>query len=144
MSEFQREHRYYVAKVSDARKYLTDLEQGILAGLLGKITGGRLQDDKAPLICCVVEQDWPEYEPTWQAIEERVTGGTAGGGRDMEVERLRGLILRATAELEVVEYDNDPPARVVALLDDMRAVSRAALLRHNAKAVEPARSDGPA
>jgi len=86
--------------------------------LLGKISWGRVQDDKAPLICCVVEQDWPEYEPTWQAIEERVTGGTAGGDRDMEVERLRGLILRATAELEVVEYDNDPPARVVALLDD--------------------------
>lgn len=83
MSEFQREHRYYVVKVSDARKYLTDLEQGILALLLGKTTSGRLQDGKDPLICVVVEHDWPEYEPTWQAIEERVTGGTACGVQDM-------------------------------------------------------------
>lgn len=24
--------------------------------------------------CVVVESDWPEYEPTWRAIEARVTG----------------------------------------------------------------------
>jgi hypothetical protein len=93
MSEFQREHRYYVAKVRDVEKYLTDFEHAVLAGMLRKLSQGRVQDGKDPLICCVVEQDWPEYEPTWQAIEERVTGGTAGGARDMEVERLRGLIL---------------------------------------------------
>ena len=29
---------------------------------------------KEPLDCVVVESDWPEYEPTWRAIEARVTG----------------------------------------------------------------------
>lgn len=24
--------------------------------------------------CVIVESDWPEYEPTWKAIEARVTG----------------------------------------------------------------------
>lgn len=37
-----------------------------------------------------------------------------------ELECLHGLIVRATAELELVEYDNDPPARVINLLNEMR------------------------
>jgi len=51
-----------------------------------------------------------------------------GDEENNEFDRLRGLILRATAELEIVEYDNDPPARVSALLDELRAVNRGALL----------------
>lgn len=51
---------------------------------------------------------------------------------EAEIERLRGIILRATAELECVEYDNDPPQRVVRLLEEMRAVNRGALLTPNA------------
>jgi hypothetical protein len=46
-----------------------------------------------------------------------------------DIERLRGLILRACAELETVEYECDPPARIVALMDELRAVNRDALLR---------------
>lgn len=80
MSEFQREHRYYVAKVSDVKKYLTDCERSILAALLGKLTAGRVQDDKDPLICAVVERDWPEYEPTWAAIETRMTSNREAVG----------------------------------------------------------------
>jgi hypothetical protein len=44
-----------------------------------------------------------------------------------ECDELRGLILRASAELETVDYENDPPGRVVALMDELRAVNRAAL-----------------
>ena len=29
----------------------------------------------APFRCVVVEHDWPEYEPTWQAIEKRMNAG---------------------------------------------------------------------
>ena len=29
---------------------------------------------RPPLGCVVVESDWPEYEPTWRAIEARATG----------------------------------------------------------------------
>ena len=29
---------------------------------------------KPRLDCVVVEVDWPEYEPTWEAIEARITG----------------------------------------------------------------------
>lgn len=35
---------------------------------------GREEVGKAPLECVVVESDWPEYEPTWEAIEARMTG----------------------------------------------------------------------
>lgn len=48
-----------------------------------------------------------------------------------DIESMRGLILRASAELETVEYENDPPAHVAQLLDEMRAVNRAALLAPN-------------
>jgi hypothetical protein len=38
---------------------------------------GRRRQGKKPLVACVVESDWPEYEPTWNAIEERTKFGTA-------------------------------------------------------------------
>ncbi len=48
-----------------------------------------------------------------------------------EIERLRELILRASAVLETVDYETDPPMRVVALMDELRAVNRSVLLTPN-------------
>lgn len=44
-----------------------------LSALVGKIYDGRDDDMNPVLEYVVVEKDWPEYEPTWQAIEKRVT-----------------------------------------------------------------------
>ena len=41
-----------------------------------------------------------------------------------KIVRLRRLILRASAVLETVEYDNDPPQRVVDLTNELRSVNR--------------------
>lgn len=68
MSEFKREDRYIVIKRSDLakvpvayRKYLVDP----LFHLLPHLPQREF---------VVVEGDWPEFEPTWAAIEARVTG----------------------------------------------------------------------
>jgi len=70
--DFEREFRYLVMKFKDVNKYLTDTEKEMLLAITRKIAKGRCDDIKMPLDCVVVESDWPEYEPTWKAIEERL------------------------------------------------------------------------
>ena len=72
--EFQRENRYVVFKRSDMRKYLSQSECKQVEGLALHICLSRECDGKHPLNCLIVEPDWPEFEPTWGAIEARVTG----------------------------------------------------------------------
>ncbi|WP_353192147.1 hypothetical protein [Pandoraea pnomenusa] len=63
---FEREERYIVIK----RKNLSSTKEQILRDVL--------HDNAISTVACVVvESDWPEYEPTWAAIEARVTGRTA-------------------------------------------------------------------
>lgn len=68
----EREYRYVVIKVRDARAALTEDEGRTLDRLADKVTAYRYDQGKGRLVCVVVESDWPEYEPTWQAIERRV------------------------------------------------------------------------
>lgn len=71
---FERENRYSVIKWEDAEKYL-DPETLYEFGLIGgAVAAGRLAGGKQPVECVVVESDWPEYEPTWEAIQARVEG----------------------------------------------------------------------
>ena len=73
-TEFQREERYLVFKLSDVAEHFTFGERLQLARLAEVQRVGRKEAGKAPLDCVVVEADWPEYEPTWKAIEARMTG----------------------------------------------------------------------
>lgn len=73
-TEFKREERYIVFKVSDLGNSLKGDE---IRKLAREYAEHRKQQGKKPLDCVVVEKDWPEYEPTWQAIEARVTGAQA-------------------------------------------------------------------
>ena len=70
-TEFQREERYVVFKVSDLGNSLKGDE---IRRLAREYAEQRRLKGKEPLECVVVEKDWPEYEPTWKAIEARVTG----------------------------------------------------------------------
>lgn len=70
-TEFKREERYIVFKVSDLGNSLKGDE---IRQLAGEYAEQRRLKGKPPLECVVVESDWPEYEPTWRAIEARVTG----------------------------------------------------------------------
>ncbi|KWV72127.1 hypothetical protein [Pseudomonas fluorescens] len=70
MSEFKREVRYTVIKHSQ----LTESQMQYLKGC---IFGEGIPTVKA----VVVESDWPEFEPVWKMIEDRVFDAPAEGGK---------------------------------------------------------------
>lgn len=72
MSAFKRQFRYTVLKDRDVHLGLNKAERTELEALCTKVDQYRASVGRPPLICVVVEADWPEYEPTWKAIEERV------------------------------------------------------------------------
>ena len=72
--QFKREQRYFVVKVKDAKEYLDAHQLEKLAEIADTISEGREKDGIPAVESVVVESDWPEYESTWRAIEDRVTG----------------------------------------------------------------------
>lgn len=74
MSEqFKREWRYVVFKIKDIHAYLSDAQIEAIKTAGETIAAGRSIAGKLPFNAVVVEQDWPEFEPTWNAIEARMT-----------------------------------------------------------------------
>lgn len=76
--KMDRENRYLVIKRSDLRmaeNLLTPEAFKALETLEKMSNQVRANNGKPPLCCVVVESDWPEYEPTWAAIEKRVEKG---------------------------------------------------------------------
>ncbi len=74
MSDFKREDRYLVLKRTDiekAKERMTAKDWDNFQYVVGLINYTRKKNNKQPLKCVVVESDWPEYEPTWKAIEIR-------------------------------------------------------------------------
>lgn len=92
---FERETRYIVIKRSDLAK----LDQ---AGLLRPESLDGLVDicgRLPPREYVVVESDWPEFQPTWAAIEARVSGlatTVPAGCKVVPVELLERTICRLT------------------------------------------------
>ena len=70
-TEFKREERYIVFKLADLG---TSFKGDEIRQLAREYVEQRRRNGKPPLECVVVESDWPEYEPTWKAIEARMTG----------------------------------------------------------------------
>lgn len=87
---FERQGRYIVLKISDLERAGIPQEcMDALNYIMLRVAGYReYEAGKPPLQCVVVEHDWPEYEPTWAAIEARVCHGTnlrtrcAGSGKE--------------------------------------------------------------
>ena len=70
MSNFKREVRYTVIKHSQ----LTDAQIGFLKNCI--------HGEGIPTVeAVVVESDWPEYEPVWKMIDDRVTAAPVEGGK---------------------------------------------------------------
>lgn len=67
----EREQKYIVIKMSDFDKLKYE-DQLRLRAIVRRVERQRSRDGKEPLKAVVVEHDWPEYEPTWKAIEARV------------------------------------------------------------------------
>lgn len=74
-NQFKREPRYIVFKIKDLRRYCSEQTQEAALSIGDIIANGRRRDGKAPFNAVVVEQDWPEFEPTWAAIEARMKEG---------------------------------------------------------------------
>ena len=70
MSKFIRFKKYCVFKWDDFGKYLTDEEKDIASKLIGKISQGRLNDDKALKQYIIVNQSMPYAEQVWQLIQD--------------------------------------------------------------------------
>ena len=77
--EFKREPRYVVFKIKDIEKYLTQGEKDSLMCIGEEIAFSRADDGKPPFNAVVVEQDWPEFEMVWAAIEARMKVPNACG-----------------------------------------------------------------
>lgn len=69
---FKREERYMVIKYKDAL-YLSETDNAHLSRIGKRIEKIRAERGKQPFKAVVVESDWPEYEPTFKAIEARIT-----------------------------------------------------------------------
>lgn len=70
---FRREVRYVVFKISDIERYVTGEDKILISEVGRAIAIGRKSDGKPPFNAVVVEQDWPEFETTWAAIEARMS-----------------------------------------------------------------------
>ena len=101
----KREHRYMVFKLTDMEASLTRQEINLLERLAEKVRDYRTHAGKQPLECVVVESDWPEYEPTWQAIENRMDGTES----QEQVEPTLNEALARACELEDIYIDTDAP-----------------------------------
>lgn len=71
---FKQENKYFVAKRSDCKKYLTPEEHKILLMLGDKIVMSRIENHQPIRSFVVVQNNWkPEFEATWKLLEERVS-----------------------------------------------------------------------
>ena len=69
MSEFKRESRYLVLKLSDVEAALDDRQKGMLEGLTLTVDSHRISEGKSPLRAVVIEADWPIYEQAWELVK---------------------------------------------------------------------------
>lgn len=92
--EFQREDRYIVIKRKDLENAPALMAYALQVALDG------LREHLPERECLVIEGDWPEYEPTWAAIQARTEGHVATTEPAVEgdvVARLTEIAYRDTA-----------------------------------------------
>lgn len=116
--EFKREERYIVIKKSHLEKHAPDHVQKHLGFVLADV-----RRYLPALDAVVVESDWPEYEPTWAAIEHRMTGAASWDGEGLPpvgtvceirnaalgTEWAEATIVFASRNVIVWEWAGEPP-----------------------------------
>ena len=109
MAEFEREIRYIVFKVKDFEKVATSTERAIVEILATRIDEHRFHQNRKPVNCVVVEDDWPEYEAVWKMIEARVSGATPPPGDQVQeaVEAFTALLETHDEDIGMDEYADD-------------------------------------
>jgi hypothetical protein len=69
-----------VFKIKDIHAYLSTAQINALQTAGEDIAAGRATAGKPPFNAVVVEQDWPEFEMVWAAIEARMAVNHTGEG----------------------------------------------------------------
>lgn len=127
VNEMKREERYLVFKIKDAANCLSASEKQQLDVIHQKLNDYRIQNGKPVLKCAVVESDWPEFEPTWQAVSERVD---LENGLEVTTNDLRNRINKFVGEIsklvmllldkceEHKEHFADPEINLIYLLEE--------------------------
>ena len=125
-TKVKREERYIVFNVSDVVEHLTTTEALHLARLYEIQRVGRKEAGKSELECVVVEKDWPEYEPTWQAIEARVTGAQAqpalNAPEGWKLVPIKPTPVMKTAGIGVEVYQDSPPSLDCLTWEEVEAI----------------------
>lgn len=88
------ENRYIVIKTEDYKNYLEEDQRQDIADALAVIALRRANDGRPWLTTLVIEEDWPEYEPTKKALEDRIqvdAWNTKVRKRDYMLEYARGM-----------------------------------------------------
>ncbi len=75
-------------KLKDLEAALTETENEILFKLASKVERMRMKQGRGMMKAVVIEHDWPEYDPTWQALEQRVDALEENHQHDAELEAL--------------------------------------------------------
>ncbi len=72
-----------VFKIKDIERYVTSEDKLLINEVGAAIAVGRKSDGKPPFNAVVVEQDWPEFELAWAAIEARMTANAGVTGAEL-------------------------------------------------------------
>ena len=75
----ERENRYVVLKISDIDDHLNTDQKMQLGDICQCLDNSRFHQNKDPLKCVVVENDWPMYESVWKSIEAWAGNGELNG-----------------------------------------------------------------
>ncbi len=101
MSDFKREDRYRVYKLTDieaakkAHPRNADDIDGALILLDYTTSLARYTVEKKPLTCCVVEADWRCYEDVWSLVEaEHEENAWAGAADDVALAAEKEIIVQ--------------------------------------------------
>ena len=123
-NEFIREARYVVLKNADIMQCLTVNELIELRRIQAKVEDHRAEIGKSPLDCVVVESDWPEYEPTWKAIEARVTGAQPAPSvpDGWKLVPIKPTPVMKTAGIGVEVYQDLPPSTDCLTWEEVEAI----------------------
>ena len=102
-TESNLEERYIVFKLGDLHRYCSNFDISSIERVWQIIAKGRALEDKRPFRAVVIEDDLPEYEQIWNAIEARVTGAQPApsipeGWKLVPIELTDEMVRVATAE----------------------------------------------
>lgn len=113
MSEFQREHRYWVIK----RKHLTQKQDEACRQFCGRLRYEGVPDVEA----AVVESDWPIYEETWENVKRCAEGRPSiGDERDALAAPTRDMVAHMQRQIAFSTRAFGPGDRQAGVIDHIR------------------------